>query len=507
MHRLRIGKSIYRKVEGAQPGDVPEAFSGDEGEKKEPTEEEANVAAIAEKMDGLKAEMVDELNKAGVKASPPRYITTRGGFRLMSEFEAVGALEGTTGMVTFDFAVGWVYDLRDENALADKLGISQYWQRVVSLDGWKDVGLSQVAVDWCGESYVAGEVQGSRPPDYTVDPTKLMKGLLGSFATLQNVNARTEDLNLQPLDEQDDEVFKDWALEQALQMIQHAVSAEKYSMIDVVKRTIHELFKAKELDSFQVNYVITLLNSLKEEAEGINVVSLSRLADKMKQDKEIDESAVQKVLQATDELIMEPEQFFDRNTFFKMYTELLDDTQLASKMKKALSTFESDEEWAEALRGRVEGKHAPAPLEAQVQLAIKQLTPEAQYEGGQQIAVADDGSIIAQIKAPYPFYYRFEHAAGELKLLEAAMQICNRTPFVSEEDGNLGLQEELLKADVYLAAAHGNAAGQDTPKGTRPQDAEGIARDLVNFIGKQQQEAAPTDKKEAPATEPPTAPA
>ena len=257
-------------------------------------------------------------------------------------------------------------------------------------------------------------------------------------------------------------------------------------------------FKDGKLDNFQSNYVIKLLNSLEEENEGTKVVSLRRLQDQMKQDQEIDEGAIQSVLDATEELQMEPEQFFNRNKFFEMYTELLNDKQLGDKMKKALAAFEDDKEWAEALQSVVEGKHAPAPLEAQVQAAIKQLTPEAQYSGGVQIAIAEDGSVVAQIKAPYPFFYRFEHGAGELVLLEAAMQVCNRMPFVSKEDGNLGLQEELLKADVYLAAAFGNAAGQDTPKGTRPKDAKDLARDFVDLVSKMKDESAP-DKKAPPA--------
>lgn len=495
MARLLIGKSIYRLVEAA-PGDVPEAFE----EPKEPTEQELEIEAIAEKMDGLKAEMMDELDKAGVDASPPRYITTRGGFRLMSEVAAVGALEGTTGMITFDYGVGWVYDLRNESKLGDKLGLNQYWQRVLSLKGWDKVGLTQIALDWCGMSFVAGEVQGDEsPPEQSIDPTKLMKGLLGSVTTLQKVSARTEELNMQPGEEQDDEVYKDWALEQALQMINHAVSAEQYTIFDTVKRTIHSLFKEGELDNFQSNYVITLLKSLEEENEGTKVVSLRRLQDQMKQDQKIDEGAIKSVLEATEELQMEPEQFFKRGEFLKLYTELLNDKQLGDKMTKALGAFEDDAEWAEALQSVVEGVHAPAPLEAQVQAAIKQLTPEAQYAGGVQVATAEDGSVIAQIKAPYPFFYRFEHGAGELRLIEAAMQICNRMPFVSEEEGNLGLQEELLKADVYLAAAYGNAAGQDTPKGTRPQQAEDLARDLVDLVSKKRKEDAPEKTKAPPA--------
>lgn len=118
-----------------------------------------------------------------------------------------------------------------------------------------------------------------------------------------------------------------------------------------------------------------------------------------------------------------------------------------------------DQKWKNIVqnsKAALESKRRYVPAKEFIDEIVSDLTAHENYTGGIQYAYDKDGSIVASIDAPYPFFYRFKReSGGTLTLVAAAMEFCQNTHIAnSVEEAKKMITANLDFAEAYEAAAN-----------------------------------------------------
>lgn len=130
---------------------------------------------------------------------------------------------------------------------------------------------------------------------------------------------------------------------------------------------------------------------------------------------------------------------------------------------------------------------------------VKKLTSHERYSGGVKFGVHDDGSIIANIDAPYPFQYVFEPVpGGKIRLKDASVEICDFSFIEHSEEG----ARNLLSASLNLADAYKRAVNPTLSENRKERDIAELFKKINDYTKLMRQKEEEEAKKEAPPTGP-----